>query len=161
MHATKNPQIKAETAGFIPRVFCRCPPVTLPKKSLKTYVAALLKIAGDSVPKVRKNVFSALGAAWKVVGEQNVMVFLADVDHLKMEKIKESMEKTILLDAKGNPRTGGGGGGAAPAATAKAGCWRRRGRGQRREGGERRRQRSRGQKRQESGRGRQRSPGLI
>ena len=135
--------------------------MTLPKKSLKTYVAALLKIAGDSVPKVRKNVFSALGAAWKVVGEQNVMVFLADVDHLKMEKIKESMEKTILLDAKGNPRTGGGGGGAAPAATAKAGCWRRRGRGQRREGGERRRQRSRGQKRQESGRGRQRSPGLI
>ena len=87
--------------------------------------------------------------------------FLADVDHLKMDKIKESMEKTILLDAKGNPRTGGGGGGAAPAATAKAGCWRRRGRGQRREGGERRRQRSRGQKRQESGRGRQRSPGLI
>ena len=94
--------------------------MTLPKKSLKTYVAALLKIAGDSVPKVRKNVFSALGAAWKVVGEQNVMVFLADVDHLKMEKIKESMEKTILLDAKGNPRTGGDGRGAAPAATAKA-----------------------------------------
>ena len=39
------------------------------------------------------------------------MIFLADVDHLKMEKIKESMEKTILLDAKGNPKTGGGGGG--------------------------------------------------
>ena len=44
------------------------------------------------------------------------MVFLADVDHLKMEKIKESMEKTVLLDAKGNPRTGGGGGGGAAAA---------------------------------------------
>ena len=47
----------------------------------------------------------------QVVGEKNVMVFLADVDHLKMEKIKESMEKTVLLDAKGNPRAGGGGGG--------------------------------------------------
>ena len=102
----KNPQIKAETAGFVSRVFCRCTPVTLPKKSLKTYVAALLKIAGDSVPEVRENVLSALGAAWEVVGEKNV-VFLADV------------EKTILLDAKGNPRTGGGGGGAAPAAPAK------------------------------------------
>ena len=56
-----------------------------------------------------------------MVGEKNVMVFLADVDHLKMEKIKEAMEKTVLLDAKGNPRTGGGGGGgaAAPAAPAK------------------------------------------
>ena len=48
------------------------------------------------------------------------MVFLADVDHLKMEKIKESMEKTVLLDAKGNPRTGGGGGGGGGGGTAAA-----------------------------------------
>ena len=56
----------------------------------------------------------------QVVGEKNVMVFLADVDHLKMEKIKEAMEKAVLLDAKGNPRTGGGGGGAAAAAAPAA-----------------------------------------
>ena len=46
--------------------FTRCTPATLPKKMLKTYVAALLKIAADAVPEVRENVFSALGAAWKV-----------------------------------------------------------------------------------------------
>ena len=40
----KNPNIKAETASFLARVFARCTSSSLPKKMLKAYCAPLLKV---------------------------------------------------------------------------------------------------------------------
>jgi len=40
----KTPSVKAETASFLARCFAKCTPVTLPKKLLKIFVAALLKV---------------------------------------------------------------------------------------------------------------------
>ena len=40
----KNPGIKAETASFLSRCFARCTQATLPKKLLKAFCFALLKV---------------------------------------------------------------------------------------------------------------------
>jgi len=40
----KTPSVKAETAAFLARCFAKCTPVTLPKKLLKLFVTALLKV---------------------------------------------------------------------------------------------------------------------
>jgi cytoskeleton-associated protein 5 len=40
----KTPSVKAETAAFLARCFAKCTPVTLPKKLLKSFAAALLKV---------------------------------------------------------------------------------------------------------------------
>ncbi|XP_005107466.1 cytoskeleton-associated protein 5 [Aplysia californica] len=111
----KNPSIKAETALFLSRCFARCTQSSLPKKMLKAYCAPLLKTVNESDPAVREASFQALGTAMKVVTEKNIAPFLVDVDNIKMQKIQESCEKAVLLNAKGEPR-GGGGASAAPAA---------------------------------------------
>lgn len=40
----KNPQIKTETASFLSRCFSKCTTATLPKKMLKMFCTALLKV---------------------------------------------------------------------------------------------------------------------
>ncbi|GFO33537.1 cytoskeleton-associated protein 5 [Plakobranchus ocellatus] len=114
----KNPSIRAETALFLARCFAYCTQASLPKKILKAYVAPLLKTMGDTDPTVREASFEAVGTAMKVVSEKNIAPFLVDVDNLKMPKIQEWCEKAVLLNAKGEPRTGGGSG--APAASRPA-----------------------------------------
>jgi hypothetical protein len=42
----KNPQIKAETALFLSRCFSHCTQATLPKKLLKLFCGAFLKVRG-------------------------------------------------------------------------------------------------------------------
>lgn len=42
----------------------------------------------DSAPEVRDAAFEALGTAMKVVGEKAVNPFLADLDKLKLDKVK-------------------------------------------------------------------------
>ena len=44
----KNPQVKAETAGFLARAFCYCTPTILNKKLLKPFVTDLIKTLSDT-----------------------------------------------------------------------------------------------------------------
>ncbi|XP_055505102.1 cytoskeleton-associated protein 5 isoform X2 [Leucoraja erinacea] len=96
----KNPSIKQQAALFLARSFCHCTASTLPKSLLKPLCAALLKQINDSALEVRDAAFEALGTALKVVGERIMNPFLADVDKLKLEKIKESSEKVELVHGK-------------------------------------------------------------
>uniref|UniRef100_A0A8C2YCK9 Cytoskeleton associated protein 5 n=1 Tax=Coturnix japonica TaxID=93934 RepID=A0A8C2YCK9_COTJA len=96
----KNPTIKQQTSLFIARSFRHCTPSTLPKSLLKPFCAALLKHINDSAPEVRDAGFEALGTALKVAGEKAVNPFLADVDKLKLERIKECAEKVELAYGK-------------------------------------------------------------
>ncbi|XP_074659801.1 cytoskeleton-associated protein 5-like [Tubulanus polymorphus] len=97
----KNPSIKAETALFIARCFTRCTPATLPKKLLKIFCVSLLKTINDTAPDVREASFQALGTAMKVVGEKPLAPFLADVDNIKVGRIKECCDKAELVNMKG------------------------------------------------------------
>ncbi|NXF89408.1 CKAP5 protein, partial [Eubucco bourcierii] len=96
----KNPTIKQQTSLFIARSFRHCTPSTLPKSLLKPFCAALLKHISDSAPEVRDAGFEALGTALKVAGEKAVNPFLADVDKLKLDRIKECAEKVELVGGK-------------------------------------------------------------
>ncbi|XP_052453379.1 cytoskeleton-associated protein 5 isoform X4 [Carassius gibelio] len=104
----KNPSIKQQASLFLARSFRHCTPSTLPKSVLKPFCAAFLKQVNDSAPEVRDAAFEALGTALKVVGEKAVNPFLADVDKLKLDKIKECADKVELVGKKGG---GGGAGG--------------------------------------------------
>lgn len=92
----KNPQVKAETAYFLARCFTKCTPMMLNKKLLKAYTTALLKTLNEPDPTVRDSSAEALGTAMKVVGEKQIMVFLTDVDNLKMTKVKECCDKAVI-----------------------------------------------------------------
>ncbi|XP_066490021.1 cytoskeleton-associated protein 5 isoform X2 [Tiliqua scincoides] len=101
----KNPTIKQQTSLFIARSFRHCTPSTLSKSMLKLFCAALLKHVNDSAAEVRDAAFEALGIALKVAGEKAVNPFLAEVDKLKLDRIKECAEKVELA---GGNKTGGG-----------------------------------------------------
>ncbi|KAJ6667187.1 hypothetical protein lerEdw1_017165 [Lerista edwardsae] len=101
----KNPTIKQQTSLFIARSFRHCTPNTLSKSMLKPFCAALLKHVNDSAPEVRDAAFEALGIALKVAGEKAVNPFLAEVDKLKLDRIKECAEKVELA---GGSKTSGG-----------------------------------------------------
>uniref|UniRef100_A0A6Q2ZLY8 TOG domain-containing protein n=1 Tax=Esox lucius TaxID=8010 RepID=A0A6Q2ZLY8_ESOLU len=104
----KNPSIKQQASLFLARSFRHCTQATLPKSMLKAFCPAFLKQVNDSAPEVRDAAYEALGTAMKVVGEKAVNPFLADLDKLKLDKIKESADKVELPGKKG----GGGSGGA-------------------------------------------------
>ncbi|TRY98078.1 hypothetical protein DNTS_023531 [Danionella cerebrum] len=97
----KNPSIKQQASLFLARSFRHCTPSTLPKSLLKPLCAALLKQVNDSALEVRDAAFEALGTAMKVVGEKAVNPFLADIDKLKLDKIKECADKVELVGKKG------------------------------------------------------------
>lgn len=101
----KNPTIKQQTSLFIARSFRHCTPTTLSKNMLKPFCAALLKHVNDSSPEVRDAAFEALGIALKVAGEKAVNPFLAEVDKLKLDRIKECAEKVELASGS---KAGGG-----------------------------------------------------
>lgn len=94
--ANKNPQVKAETAAFLSRAFCYCTPTVFNKKLLKVYITDLVKTLNESDPTVRDNSAMALGVMLKVVGEKQLMVFIGEVENLKMQKIKEAADKAEL-----------------------------------------------------------------
>ncbi|CAL9697086.1 unnamed protein product [Knipowitschia caucasica] len=113
----KNPSIKQQASLFLARSIRHCTQATLPKSVLKPVCAALLKQVNDSAPEVRDAAFEALGTAMKVIGERVVNPFLADLDKLKLDKIKECADKVELLGGKKGP---GGGAGAEKKAVSKA-----------------------------------------
>ncbi|XP_008189868.1 protein mini spindles isoform X2 [Acyrthosiphon pisum] len=92
----KNPSVKAESVSFLTRCFSKCTPTILNKKYLKIFTTALIKTLNESDPTVRDNSAEALGTAWKVVSEKNILPFLTTVDAIKLAKIKEASEKAII-----------------------------------------------------------------
>ncbi|XP_073327582.1 cytoskeleton-associated protein 5 isoform X2 [Pagrus major] len=96
----KNPSIKQQASLFLARSFRHCTQATLPKSVLKPLCAALIKQVNDSALEVRDAAFEALGTAMKVVGEKAVNAFLADLDKLKLDKIKECADKVELPGGK-------------------------------------------------------------
>ncbi|XP_075439924.1 cytoskeleton-associated protein 5 isoform X3 [Ascaphus truei] len=96
----KNPAIKQQTSLFLARSFRHCTPSTLPKSLLKSFCAALLKQINDSAAEVRDAAFEALGTVQKVVGEKVINTFLAEVDKLKLDRIKECADKVELAHGK-------------------------------------------------------------
>ncbi|KAM9816605.1 cytoskeleton-associated protein 5 isoform 1-T2 [Syngnathus typhle] len=113
----KNPSIKQQASLFLARSFRHCTQTTLPKSVLKLLCAALVKQVNDSAPEVRDAAFEALGTAMKVVGEKAVNPHLADLDKLKLDKIKESADKVELLGGK---KDAGGSGAVVKKAASKA-----------------------------------------
>lgn len=93
----KNPSVKAETASFLARAFTKTLPTVLNKKLLKTYITALLKTINESDPSVRDASADAIGTAKKLVGEKTISPFLIDVDALKLAKINECCEKSVIV----------------------------------------------------------------
>lgn len=93
----KNPQIRAETAAFLARCYCKCTPMILSKKLLKPFCISLIKTLNDTDPSVRDASADALGTALKVVGEKAMASFLQEVDSIKMAKVKESCEKAVIV----------------------------------------------------------------
>lgn len=100
----KNPSIKAETASFLARAFARTQPAALNKKLIKTITTALLKTLNESDPTVRDSSAEALGTLLKLLGEKVVGPHLADVDALKMAKIKECSEKAEIFVKTAAPK---------------------------------------------------------
>lgn len=92
----KNPSVKAESVSFLTRCFSKCTPTILNKKYLKIFTTALIKTLNESDPTVRDNSAEALGTAWKVVSEKNILPFLTTVDAIKLAKIKEASEKAVI-----------------------------------------------------------------
>lgn len=100
----KNPSIKAETASFLARAFARTQPAILNKKLVKAFSTALIKTLNESDPTVRDSSAEALGTLLKLVGEKMVGPFLAEVDPLKMAKIKECSDKAVILVKTAAPK---------------------------------------------------------
>uniref|UniRef100_A0A8C7YVM3 Cytoskeleton associated protein 5 n=1 Tax=Oryzias sinensis TaxID=183150 RepID=A0A8C7YVM3_9TELE len=114
----KNPSIKQQASLFLARSFRHCSQATLPKSVLKPFCAALIKQVNDSAPEVRDAAFEALGTVMKVVGEKAVNPFLADLDKLKLDKVRfiaaENVCSTYFFlqpsagpPKKGKPASGG------------------------------------------------------
>ncbi len=72
-------------------------PAVFNKKLLKTFVVALLKTLNESDPAVRDASAEALGTLLKLLGEKTVGPLFADVDPLKMVKVKECAEKAVIV----------------------------------------------------------------
>ncbi|TPP64441.1 Cytoskeleton-associated protein 5 [Fasciola gigantica] len=98
----KSPGVRSESALFLSRVFARCTQATLTKKLLKTFTTTLCATSVDTVLEVRENSFAALGTAMRVVGAKNIEPFLADLDPLRMNKIKEYSEKVTAEKSEGD-----------------------------------------------------------
>nr|VZI25513.1 unnamed protein product [Spirometra erinaceieuropaei] len=105
----KNPGIRAETALFLSRIFAKMTIVTLNKKLLKTFVVPLLKCSADMVLEVREAAFCALGTAMFVVTEKNISPFLADIDNIRLNRIKEFYEKAANEKKEGSSGDAGKG----------------------------------------------------
>jgi hypothetical protein len=53
---------------------------------------------------VRDSSAEALGAIYKALGEKIFMPNVGELEQIKLDKIKEYAEKTVLLNLKGEPR---------------------------------------------------------
>eukprot|EP00058_Branchiostoma_floridae_P023061 XP_002608551.1 hypothetical protein BRAFLDRAFT_98911 [Branchiostoma floridae] len=100
----KNPSIKAETALFLTRCLKRSTPAQVPKAILKPMCASLVTRTGDTAPDVREAAFEAIGTAMRLVGEKPIAQFLAELDQIKMGKIKDYSEKAEIIGGGKKPK---------------------------------------------------------
>ncbi|KAM8705778.1 hypothetical protein ACLKA7_010128 [Drosophila subpalustris] len=94
--ANKNPSVKSETALFLARALSRTQPTSLNKKLIKLLATTLVKTLNESDPTVRDSSAEALGTLMKLISEKALTPMLADVDPLKMSKIKECHDKAEI-----------------------------------------------------------------
>ncbi|XP_037707333.1 protein mini spindles isoform X5 [Drosophila subpulchrella] len=102
--ANKNPSVKSETALFLARALTRTQPAALNKKLLKLVTTSLVKTLNEPDPTVRDSSAEALGTLMKLMGEKAVTPLLADVDPLKMVKIKECHDKAEIKIKVAGPK---------------------------------------------------------
>nr|NP_732105.2 mini spindles, isoform C [Drosophila melanogaster]Q9VEZ3.3 RecName: Full=Protein mini spindles [Drosophila melanogaster]AAF55269.3 mini spindles, isoform C [Drosophila melanogaster]AAY84896.1 LP04448p [Drosophila melanogaster] len=102
--SNKNPSVKSETALFIARALTRTQPTALNKKLLKLLTTSLVKTLNEPDPTVRDSSAEALGTLIKLMGDKAVTPLLADVDPLKMAKIKECQEKAEIKIKVAGPK---------------------------------------------------------
>ncbi|CAF0991048.1 unnamed protein product [Adineta ricciae] len=101
----KTPIVRQCTQQFLTKCFAMATQATLPKKILKVYLPVLIKNTTEADPTVRDSAFETLGMLWKCVGEKHILPNLTDFDELKLNKIKEYAEKSVLLNLRGEPRS--------------------------------------------------------
>ncbi|UJR08232.1 hypothetical protein I4U23_012505 [Adineta vaga] len=101
----KTPVVRQCTQQFLTKCFAMATPTTLPKKVLKVYLTVLIKNTTEADATVRDSAFESLGMLWKCLGEKHVLPNLTDLDELKLTKIKEYAEKSVLLNLRGEPRS--------------------------------------------------------
>ena len=90
----KTPSVVTETAKLLARCFAKCPGALVTnKKMVKGYVGALVEKLGHADANVRDGASEALGVLMKVLGEPTITKLMADVDPIKLAKVKEFMEK--------------------------------------------------------------------
>jgi cytoskeleton-associated protein 5 len=104
----KSPVIRQQVALFLAKCFAMSTTTTLPKKTLKLYLPALLKNLNEADPLVRETSAEALGAILKSLGEKIFTQNAGEIEALKMDKVKEAADKCVLLNLKGEPRQKGG-----------------------------------------------------
>ena len=93
----KTPHVVAETAKYLARCFARCPPELITnKKMVKGYVSALLDCISHADANVRESASEALGVLMKILGEPVMTKMMPDLEAIKMTKVKEYSEKTVL-----------------------------------------------------------------
>ncbi|XP_039231809.1 protein mini spindles isoform X2 [Drosophila yakuba] len=102
--ANKNPSVKSETALFLARALTRTQPTALNKKLLKLLTTSLVKTLNEPDPTVRDSSAEALGTLMKLMGDKAVTPLLADVDPLKMTKIKECHDKAEIKIKVAGPK---------------------------------------------------------
>ncbi len=100
----KTPVVRQQVALCLAKCFAMSTQTSLPKKLLKMYLPALVKNLSEADPGVRDSNADAIGALYKALGEKAIMPMLVDIEPAKIEKIKESAEKCVLLNLKGEPR---------------------------------------------------------
>lgn len=105
----KTPSVVIETAKFLSRAFAKCPaPVFTNKKMVKGYVSALLESLNHSDGGVREAAAETLGVLMKLLGEPTMTKLMADVDAIKMAKIKEFAEKAEITGKRPKLQPEGG-----------------------------------------------------
>lgn len=93
--AKPNPQIKAQTALFVSRVWAQHGKNTLPVDGVRRLAGMLDKQTSDSDQECRDGAYAAIGAAMKSIGEEGVVSFFVDIsrDSIRMEKVREHRDK--------------------------------------------------------------------
>ena len=93
----KTPTVVAQTGQFLARSYAKCPPQLITnKKMVKGYVSAHLDCLGHADAGVREANFEALGVLMKILGEPQLSKLMPDLDAIKVGKVKEYCEKTVL-----------------------------------------------------------------
>lgn len=113
--AHKNPNVRAQVGFFINRSLLKVKASILTKSLLKLLLTPLLKVSPSfhtshhlftvchhsknldhGTPDVREGAYQAIAACWLKLGENKIVPFLADVDKIKMEKVKDSSFNLLI-----------------------------------------------------------------